>query len=279
MQKKRTLSLLVMMALAVFITNCAAAHHSIRQDYDNENDGEMMSIASIDEDAAQAELAEFLPQGGASKSKRAYRSRPMPKRSMALESNASPASNDDREPQPRKGRIMVYRANFTIALFDVPKAIEHTKQLINQYNGYLVSISLSSVTFRVPAQKFFEVVKKIESMGDVIDKNITGNDVTNRYRDLKIRLENLMKTRERLLALLDKVKDFKNILSIEREISSLTERIELIKGQLKALQEDVAFSRIQIYFREKQPNYVPVQKLTGPFRWINMLGIDILFKF
>jgi hypothetical protein len=55
----------------------------------------------------------------------------------------------------------------------------------------------------------------------VKDKNIAGEDVTEEYRDLEIRLDSAEKTRQRYLELLNKAERVKEILKIEKELERL----------------------------------------------------------
>jgi hypothetical protein len=72
-------------------------------------------------------------------------------------------------------------------------------------NIYVVlSSGRDKTTLRVLAIHFKEALGQIEKPGKVTDKNISGEDVTEEYRDLEIRLDSAEKTRKRYLELLYK---------------------------------------------------------------------------
>jgi len=76
--------------------------------------------------------------------------------------------------------------------------------LAKKYSGYVLSSGREVTTIRVPAIHFKDAILQIEQLGKVKDKNISGEDVTEEYRDLEIRLDSAEKTRKRYLELLNK---------------------------------------------------------------------------
>ena len=64
--------------------------------------------------------------------------------------------------------------------------------------GHLQELSKSSIKVRVPAASFETAVSRMEQLGDVADRAISGTDVTEQFIDLDIRLGNLEKSLETL---------------------------------------------------------------------------------
>ena len=62
--------------------------------------------------------------------------------------------------------------------------------------------------------------------------------------------------RDRLVKLFDKAPDVRQSLEVEHELDRITERIELLKGQLKSIGDGIAFSTITIRFRAKRDEVI-----------------------
>ncbi len=113
-------------------------------------------------------------------------------------------------------------------------------------NGYILHSGDGKTTVRVPAACFKPVMSDIETLGEVLSREITGKDVTEEYHDLQTRLDNAEKTRQRYLALLDKAKNLEEILRVERELERLNQTIEQLKGKIERLSHIVAYSSITV---------------------------------
>ncbi|MCC7171031.1 MAG: DUF4349 domain-containing protein, partial [Planctomycetes bacterium] len=107
----------------------------------------------------------------------------------------------------------------------------------------------------------------------VLSESVRTQDVTSEWIDLDVRIRNAEVARERLLALLERATDMKDILAIEDQLRRVTTEIEQMKGQFKALEAQIAYSRITIDFQGQAPP--PVRRATGSrFEWVNAIGIE-----
>ena len=86
-----------------------------------------------------------------------------------------------------------------------PDSVHDTVLNIAQSNGgYVLKSTHNSTTIRVPFNTFYDVLNGVEKIGTVVNKNIHGQDVTDTYFDLEIRLDSAEKIRARYLELLDR---------------------------------------------------------------------------
>ena len=125
-----------------------------------------------------------------------------------------------------------------------------------KYKGYVLNSDGRVVSIRIPAAEFDKAVSDIESMGRVLQKNITGQDITDEYTDLQTRLDNAEKTRQRYLALLDKAAHVQEILLIEKELERLSRDIELLKGKIEKLSHSIQYCTITV---KTMPDISPVR--------------------
>lgn len=178
-----------------------------------------------------------------------------------------------------EGRVIIYEARIGLAVFQVQEELEKIRKKIKQWDGYMLAMNAYSITFRIPVEKFDEVVDEVSSMGELISKDITGQDVTDEFRDLTIKLKNALVMRDRLIELLGKANTVKESLLIEAELKRLLEEIELIKGRLKFLKESALYSKITVYLESKETYKKPIPKLPVPLQWIQYeLGLNGLFE-
>ncbi len=144
-------------------------------------------------------------------------------------------------------------------------------EIANTNNGYMVKSENDLTQIRIPAGEFAKVLEEIETLGEVISKNMRGKDITDEYHDLEIRLDNAEKTRQRYLALLDKAETIEEILSIERELERLNNEIELLKGKLERLSHLVEYATITVrtdcQIRPGPVGYVFYQMYNG-VKWL-----------
>jgi len=164
------------------------------------------------------------------------------------------------EPSPMElvERMVIYTAQISIEVEDVEAAIYKIQSIAEGSGGFVQTISISGeerksglITIRVPEDKFYEVLKQIESVGNVTNKEVSGEDVTEKYIDLEARLRNAKREEEHLLAILDKATDVDDILKVEKELMRIRETIETLEGQLRYLERRVEYSTISVFLEEK----------------------------
>jgi hypothetical protein len=86
------------------------------------------------------------------------------------------------------------------------------------------------VTIRMLQINFYLAIERIERLGEVKNKNIKSEDVTEQYIDLKARLENAQREEKILLNFLNKATNVKDMLEIEKELNRIREKIEYYTG-------------------------------------------------
>ncbi len=171
----------------------------------------------------------------------------------------------------RIDRKILYSAYLSLAV-DIPDSTTmKIEKIANTYEGYVQQSGSYRVDIRVKSEKLDAALIDIESLGIVKSKNVSGQDVTSKYFDYQIRLENAEKSRERYLELLDKAENVSEMLQVEKELERLNETIELLKGQINRLDHFEEFSTITVTIKErKKPGilgYVGIG-LYKPIKWL-----------
>lgn len=171
----------------------------------------------------------------------------------------------------RADRKILYSANLTVTVTEPDSAVAKTVQLAEAYEGFMTSTSSTEAYIRVPAARFEEALTEIASYGKLMDKYVAGQDVTEDYLDLGIRLENAEKSRARYLELLAKAENVQAALAVEKELERLNETIDRHKGRMNLLDQQEKYASIRVAFRQKAklgPLGFVVNGLYQGVRWL-----------
>lgn len=123
------------------------------------------------------------------------------------------------------------------------------------------------LVIRIPTTHFQEALDAVsQNVWYFDEKRISAKDVTEEFIDLEARLKAKKQLENRYLELLDKAKNVKEMLEIERELSTIREEIEAKQGRLNYLQNQVSLSTLEIEFY-KLTSEAPIAKSYGTKMW------------
>ncbi|MCS6901863.1 MAG: DUF4349 domain-containing protein [Polyangiaceae bacterium] len=167
----------------------------------------------------------------------------------------------------QRSPILIYTANFQMAVFEVANSLAEVERIAREVGGFVTKRTDRQITARVPAARFYETVGRLEKLGDVIQRDVTAQDVTEEYLDTEVRLRNARAMRDRLEQLLAKANTVQDSLMIERELNRIAAEIERMEGRLKFLRDRAAYSTITVSFDPKQV-VTPPPAVRLPFPWL-----------
>lgn len=168
---------------------------------------------------------------------------------------------------------LIKDGNMRIETKDLQASKQRMDGLLKQYNGYYESENLDNndvetsyyLKIRLPALSFEALIGALENGEDEVkSKYIQARDVTEEYIDVESRLNNERAYLERYKALLAKASTVKDILAIEESIRAIQEEIESREGRLKYLNDQIAFSTLDVQLFKKHP-YKFTSKQKAPF--------------
>ena len=166
----------------------------------------------------------------------------------------------------RPDRYLIKDATVTLEVKDARQAARALDAGVVAARGYVSDTHESvdglgrrSVTtkVRVPFTRFDASMQQIETLGKVLDKQITAEDVTEEFVDSQAKLRNLQRTEARLLAHLNQTGRLPDILLVEKELNRVRGEIEQLEGRLRFLAHRIAFSTITLTLSEA-PRRQPV---------------------
>jgi hypothetical protein len=171
-------------------------------------------------------------------------------------------------------RIVIYSGLVGLVVPDIRQTMESVRAKCLALGGYLQEQDNNSITVRIPAGKFNEMVSYVTTLGETTEQHVKSQDVTEEMRDLKIRLANAEQARVRLLAILEKAGKLEDTLKVEAELERVTQTIELLKGKIQAMESQVAFSVLKVCLNSPLPQEQLVAAI--PFEWVRCLGEGVI---
>lgn len=169
---------------------------------------------------------------------------------------------------------------------DIEKSRNSILSLVGQLQGYVASENSSnqnqqtetSLSIRIPAEKFDELMGKIESQALKVDyKNVSVQDVTQRYIDLETRIRTKKEVENRYRELLQKANSMDEVLQIESQIGNIRTEIESAEGQMKYLAGQINYSTLDVTFYKKNTGFGFARKMKSALEsgWSNLLWVIV----
>ena len=158
-------------------------------------------------------------------------------------------------------RMVISTAEMSLEVSNVAKAHDEIGRLANSAGGFITESNLShgdgtesgSVTIRVPAKQYQPLLTQISKLGKVLQKQQSGQDVTEEFVDLQSRLRNLSREEQAFLAVLGKANKVTDILAVENELSRVRGQIEQATGRIQFLKSQVDLATITVQLTEPMP--------------------------
>jgi Domain of unknown function (DUF4349) len=155
-----------------------------------------------------------------------------------------------------QARMVISTSNLSLLVKDVKDAGDKVLNFANEKGGYMVATSynrptespFATITVRIPSGKFDEALNYFRSLAiKVSNENLQGRDVTDQYVNIEERLSTLTKTKTRLQSIMEMTNDVTEIIKVQKEIINLQSQIDSLVGQQKALEQEVAMTKITVY--------------------------------
>jgi hypothetical protein len=163
-------------------------------------------------------------------------------------------------------RYLIRNAWLTLETEDPRRTLESIQRSIQDAGGYVSNLSEAqnpygnrqiTLSVRVPESALDAALATLDSLGKVMNKRITTQDVTEEFVDLDARLRNMKRAEERILEHLDRTGDLEDIIKVEHELTRIRQQVEQMEGRLRFLDHRVRYSTIELAIQEK-PKAQPV---------------------
>lgn len=169
---------------------------------------------------------------------------------------------------------------------DIARSMDEVIDVAESVGGHLAGRTERAVQVRVPSAQFRLAMVELAKLGEVTQRAVSAQDVTEEFHDLEVRLENLRATRDRLEKFMAKAKNMQEMLTVEKELERVAQQIDQISGRLRFLRTRAAFSLVTVSFSPKPetPKTIaeppapppPPRGVSLPVDWLNQVGLSNL---
>ena len=161
------------------------------------------------------------------------------------------------------GRDIVYRATISVQADDVTAASNEAVAIVQGLGGIVFSQTTrtepdprTEITFKVRPADFSTALERLAGVGTLVDQSISADDVTERVVDLESRISTAETSVTRLRRLLEEAVKLEDVAQIERELLDRETTLELLRGQLRTLRDQVDLATITLTIHQS-PTVLP----------------------
>ena len=190
-------------------------------------------------------------------------------------SAGNPAGQEDK---------IIRTANITMESDDAQSCYDTLLAFARQNGGSELSVRKShdnygnynyfniDATLKITPDKLEDFIKLAEETDKVTNAEITSDDVTREYYDVKIRLESKKAALDNYYKLLKNAKNVSESLEVQRYITDLTAEIESMEGTLRYYDAKVDLSTINLSIQQRDK--LPAQ-IEDEFHWDSLSMSDV----
>jgi glucan-binding YG repeat protein len=159
-------------------------------------------------------------------------------------------------------QMVIYQADLQLRVKKFEQTLQTIEEHVVKYGGYISESNVSkdgveqvsgSITVRIPQKNFQAFLRDAEGQAaEVLQRNITGTDVTEEYVDLESRLKSKRVVEERLTSFMESAQKTEDLLKISADLAAVQEEIETIQGRIKYLENQTTLSTIHISLYENK---------------------------
>ena len=184
-------------------------------------------------------------------------------------SNVTTENTQKNEPVITAERMIIHKAILEVKVKKLDDAQATIEEKVGKYNGYIVEsnvyreedTSSGKMTVRIPEQHFQSFLRDAEDeAAKILERNVTGQDVTEQYVDLESRLKSKQAVEERLLAFMKNAQKTDDLLKISSDLAKVQEEIEIIVGKMNYLKNQTSYSTVEITMYEDRVIVPDIEK-------------------
>ena len=159
------------------------------------------------------------------------------------------------------GRDIIFTAEVVVAVSDVGAASTEATNAIRALGGFVFGQQTtgggearSTLTFKIAPENFQAALAALGTLGEVRTQSVTAQDVTDRVVDLQSRISTAEASVERLKEFLSNAGDIDTIAELESQLLDRETTLEVLRGQIRTLQDAVSLATITVTLTEALSN-------------------------
>lgn len=230
---KKVIGLIVFLSLILFLAACSSSSKN--------EESKMSSDSSTGMDSGEPAMEE--------------------KSQVSLDNNAKQEKAAPTE-MGVPNQMVIYQADLQLRVKKFEETLQNIEAQVTKYGGYISQSNVSKdgveqlsgqITVRIPQKNFQSFLHDAEGQAaEVLQRNITGTDVTEEYVDLDSRLKSKRVVEERLTSFMQSAQKTEDLLKISADLAAVQEEIETIQGRMKYLENQTSVSTVHIALYENK---------------------------
>lgn len=149
-------------------------------------------------------------------------------------------------PDPTPARKVHYEGWARMRVTRPDETLDAIADVATAAGGRVDRLTGSDVTVRVPVAEFDATWAAVLALGDVLDKSVRADDITEQFMAVDLRVRTLRTMRDRLVRLLGRAKSDEEKLALLQQITRVTEELDRTESRLRTLRDLAAMSTIRI---------------------------------
>lgn len=184
------------------------------------------------------------------------------KQESVLEDKTSTSGEESETPQIDTERMIIHNAKLSVNVKELDKAQSNIEKKVDEFGGYIVEsnvyqeddqTSSGKMIVRIPEKNFEKFLLEAEGeAAKILERNVTGQDVTEQYVDLESRVKSKRAVEARLLEFMSNAQKTDDLLKISDDLATIQEEIEVMVGKMKYLKNQTSFSTIELNMYESR---------------------------
>lgn len=165
-------------------------------------------------------------------------------------------------------REIIYTAWLSVESVDVAAAAAEATAIVQRSGGltfaqqtYNRGQAYTTLTFKIPHAQFAAVLAELGGIGELVEQNVSAEDVTDVVVDLGSRIASAEISVGRLREFLSRATDTEGVAELERELAQRESNLESLRGRLRVLRDQVDLSTITLTITQAA-DAVPVTSLS-----------------
>lgn len=158
-------------------------------------------------------------------------------------------------------RKVIHQAELYTSVEDLDKAEKKIEQFVHDYEGYTTNSNMyqetdeearnGHITVRIPEKNFQDFLNDIEDeVLEVVERDVSGTDVTEEYVDLEARLKSKQAVEERLLNFMEDAEKTEDLLKISEDLDEVQGEVEALQGKMNYLESQIDYATVNISMTE-----------------------------
>lgn len=155
---------------------------------------------------------------------------------------------------PLDGRSLIFRADITVRVDDVPKAADALTALATTAGGFLASEkraidageSHATITVRVPSKQYGDTLEKIAKLGRELNRGSNVEDVTEAVVDLDTRIAAQRASVDSVRRMFERATSLQDVVLLEKELNQRQAELASLEQKKRRLDDLVTLSTITV---------------------------------